>query len=44
MGKVEVQRYLVVKSEGKRQLGRSRRIWEDNIMVDLQEFGCGSMD
>ena len=25
------------KSEGKRQLGRSRRTWEDNIKMDLQE-------
>jgi len=25
-------------------LGRSRRRWEDNIKMDLQEVGCGSMD
>jgi hypothetical protein len=27
--------------EGKRTLGRTRRRWEDNIMMDLQEVGCG---
>ena len=32
-------RVLVGKPEGKRQLGRSRRRWEDNIKVDLQEVG-----
>jgi hypothetical protein len=25
-------------------LGRSRRRWEDNIKIDLQEVGCGGMD
>jgi hypothetical protein len=25
--------------EGKRQLGRPRRRWEDNIKMDLQEMG-----
>jgi len=30
--------------EGKRQLGRPRRRWEDNIKTDLQEVGCGVMD
>jgi len=29
------------KPEGKRQLGRPRRRWEDNIKMDLQEFGWG---
>ena len=29
--------------EGKRQLGRPRRRWEDNIKMDLQEVGCGGM-
>jgi hypothetical protein len=23
---------------------RERRIWEDNIKMDLQEVGCGGMD
>jgi len=37
-------RVLVGKPEGKRPLGRPRRRWEDNIKMDLQEVGCGSMD
>jgi len=37
-------RILVGKPEGKRQLGRPRRRWEDNIKMDLQEVGCGGMD
>jgi len=32
------------KPEGKRPLGRSRRRWEDNIKMDIQEMGCGGMD
>jgi len=32
------------KPEGKRPPERSRRIWEGNIKMDLQEVGCGSMD
>ena len=38
-----VHRVLVGKPEGKRPLGRSRRRWEDNIKMDLQEVGgsCG---
>jgi len=34
----------VEKPEGKRQLGRPRRRWKDNIKMDLQEVGCGGMD
>jgi hypothetical protein len=35
-------RVLVGKPEEKRPLGRSRRRWEDNIKIDLQEVGnCG---
>ena len=30
--------------EGKRPLGRPRRIWENNIKMDLLEVGCGGMD
>ena len=30
--------------QGKRPLGRPRHRWEDNIKLDLQEVGCGSMD
>jgi len=29
---------------GKRPLERPRRRWEDNIKMDLQEVGCGSVD
>jgi len=32
------------KSEGKRELGRPRRIWEDNIKMDLQEAECGGKE
>jgi len=39
-----VYRVLVGKSEGKRPLGRPRRGWVDNIMMDLQEVGCGYMN
>ena len=39
-----VYRVLVGKPEGKSPLGRPRRRWEDSIMVDLQEVGCGGMD
>jgi hypothetical protein len=31
---------LVRKREGKRPLGRTRRRWENNINMDLQEVGC----
>ena len=33
-------RVSVGKPEGKRSLGRPRRIWEDNIKMDLREVGC----
>jgi len=39
-----VYRVLVGKPEGKRPLARPRRIWVDNIRMDLQEVGCGYMD
>jgi hypothetical protein len=35
---------LVGKPEGKRPLGRTRRIWDSNIKMDFQEVGCGSME
>jgi hypothetical protein len=38
-----VHRVLVGKPEGKRQLGRPRRRWEDNIKMDLQEVGGGAV-
>ena len=37
-------RVLVGKPEGKRPLGRLRRRCVDDIMMDLQEVGCGYMD
>jgi hypothetical protein len=37
-------RILVVKPEGNIPLGRPRRRWEDNIKMDIQEVGCGSID
>ena len=38
-----VHKVLEGKPEGKRPLGRSRRRWERNIKMDLQEMrmGCG---
>jgi hypothetical protein len=39
-----VYRVLVGKREGKRPLGRPRYKWEDNIIMDLQELGCGCED
>ena len=35
---------LVGKRERKKPLGRSRRRWNVNIKVDLQEVGCGGMN
>jgi hypothetical protein len=37
-----LHRVLVGKPDGKRPLGRPRRRWDDNIKMDLQEFGGGS--
>jgi hypothetical protein len=37
-----VYRVLVGKLEGKRQLERPRRRWEDGIKIDLRETGWGS--
>ena len=39
-----VYRVSAGRPEGKRRLGRTRRRWEDNIKMDLQELGCGGMD
>ena len=36
-----LNRVLVEKPEGKKLLGRPRRRWEDNIMMDLQAVGRG---
>ena len=38
-----VYRVLVGKPEGKRPLGRPRRRCEDNIRMDFQEVGCGTI-
>ena len=37
-------RSLVGRSEGRRPLGKSKRRWEDNIKMDLQEVGWKGMD
>jgi hypothetical protein len=34
-----VHRVLVGRPKGKKQLGRPRRRWEDNIKTDLQDIG-----
>jgi hypothetical protein len=39
-----VHRVLVRKPQGKRSLGRPKRRYEDNIKMDLQEFGGGRGD
>jgi hypothetical protein len=36
-----VNRVLVGKPVGERQLGRPRRGWKDNIEMDLQKVGFG---
>ena len=35
---------MVGKPEGKRQFGRPKRRWEDNIKMDLREVACEGMD
>jgi hypothetical protein len=37
-------RLLVEMPEGKRPLGRPRRMWLDNIRMDLGEVGWGDVD
>jgi hypothetical protein len=37
-------RILVGKPEGKRPLGRCRRMWEDDIKMDVTETEMGGMD
>ena len=39
-----MRKVLVGKPDGKRQLGKPRRRWEDNIRMDLQEVGRGRGD
>jgi hypothetical protein len=43
-GKRKAYRLLVGKQEGRRQLGRPRRRWVDNIGMDLGEIGWGDVD
>jgi len=39
-----VYEILVGKPEGKRQIGRSRRRWEDKIRIDLREVSWERVD
>ena len=39
-----VYRGLVGKPEGKRELGRPKSRWEDNVKMDPQEVRCAGMD
>jgi hypothetical protein len=39
-----VYRALVGKPEGKKPFGSSRRRWEDDIKMDIQEVGYRFMD
>jgi hypothetical protein len=42
--KRNMYRLLVGKAEGKRPLGRPRRMWIDNIKMDLLEIGLTIVD
>jgi hypothetical protein len=42
--KTNAYRLLMRKPERKRQLGRLRRRWVDNITTDLGEVGWGDVD
>jgi hypothetical protein len=42
--KMNAYRILVGKPEGKRPLGRPRRMWVDNIKMDLREIGWNVVD
>jgi hypothetical protein len=44
VAKRNAYKILVGKSEGKRQLGRPRRWWVDNIKIDLREIDWGGLD
>jgi hypothetical protein len=39
-----VYRIMVGKPEGKRPLGRPRRMWVENIVMDLREIGWDGVD
>jgi hypothetical protein len=44
-GRVKVYTgFLWIKPEGERPLGRPGRRCDDNIKMDIQEVGCGTMD
>jgi hypothetical protein len=40
----KVYKVLVGKPEGKRPLGRPRRMWEDGVRMDVREIGLGGVD
>jgi hypothetical protein len=40
----KLYKVLVAKPEGKRSLGRPRRMWEDGIRMDFREIGLGGVD
>jgi hypothetical protein len=44
--KRKVYRALVMKHEGKKLLGRSKRRWEDSLSleIDFKELGCQCMN
>jgi hypothetical protein len=42
--KRNVYRILVGKPEGRRPLGRPRRMWVENIKMDLREIGWDGVD
>jgi hypothetical protein len=42
--KMNAYRILVGKPEGKRQVGRPRRRWDDNIKMGLRDLGWGGVD
>jgi hypothetical protein len=38
MREINTYKYLIAHPEGKRVVGRHRRVWEDNIRMDLSEI------
>ena len=44
LDRTDAYRDMEGRPSGRRPLGRPRRIWDDNIKVDLQEVGWGCMD
>jgi hypothetical protein len=44
VGEEKYVQNLVGKSQNKRQLGRPRHRWEDNIRMDLREIGWEVVD